>query len=158
MCSALQCVSVCCSVSHPRGCWRCVAVCCSVLQCVEVWYSALQCVAVYRALVAIGGAVAVRFRVAVSLVQCVAVCCSVLLHCVTLAAVGCSALQCVAVRCNALQCVAVRCSALQCVAVRCRIRCCPLMNATFQKRTSFTSRQPQQIGTLNFARCCRVLQ
>ena len=53
--SLLQCVAVCCIVSHVlqrRGfeplessVLQCVAVCCSVLQCVAVCCSVLQCVA-----------------------------------------------------------------------------------------------------------------
>jgi len=91
--SAIQCVSMCCSVL------QCVPVCYSVLQCVAVCCSVLQCVAVCCKSV-------LMRHVGTLLCVCDVLCCSVL--------------QCVAVRCSALQCVAVRCSVLQCVAVWCR--------------------------------------
>jgi len=123
--SVLQCVAVCCSVSHrtQSGVFR---VCCSVKQCVAVWSRVLQSVAV-----------------CCSLLQSVAVCCielnglsprvqsQMISLCISNVSpkVCCSVLQCFAVFCSVLQCVAVCCSVSQCVAVchsvlQCVVVCC----------------------------------
>jgi len=104
MTPALQCVAVCCSVL------QCVAVCCSVLQCVAVCCSVLQRVAVCCSVLQCGcssAPLSMSRCVMTHVLQCAAVCCSV-------AAVCCTARQCVAVCCSVLQCAAVCCSVLQC--------------------------------------------